>query len=409
MGADLTNLTSVLKEWYVGPFADQMNQDVMVTSLLRVNSQDLQGLKAVVPLHYGRSSGISSRFELGTIGAAGSQSWQRAEYHLKYHYARVQVSGPAISNTRSDRGAFLQAMKTELDFIRKDLALDQARQYYGDGTGVIATIATGGVTGNVLTLTSAEPISKGYLYIGGLIDVMTGSTVHKAGAKIVDFDVSVPSITVDAAGSAAAADVIVRAGNVGNVTDITTNAEIDAGLTRLLGSAAVGGIDAATAGMGFWKGQSLSRATTDIALDDLMQGQNVLINAGARVADLTLMTTPGLVRRLFGSTGFKDAVRFVNQKTLEGGFQELSFAAGNGPMTINSDRLAPWGEVLFVDKGEIQVYSPADWDFLSRDGLTVRWVQDVDAFQAVLFRYINLGTRRRNTSGTISGYTDTGF
>ena len=78
-------------------------------------------------------------------------------------------------------------------------------------------------------------------------------------------------------------------------------------------------------------------------------------------------------------------------------------------MKLNTDRLCPWGDVLFVDKSQVKVFSPADWDFLSRDGLTVRWVVDQDAFQAVLFRYANLGTARRNTSGKLVNYTDTGF
>jgi hypothetical protein len=121
------------------------------------------------------------------------------------------------------------------------------------------------------------------------------------------------------------------------------------------------------------------------------------------------MTTPGLVRRLFASTDFQNSVRFVNSTTLVGGFEELSFAAGNGPMKLNSDRLHPWGQVTFADKQRMRVFSPADWDFLSRDGLTIRWVSDVDAFQAILFRYLNLGTDRRNTSGKITGLTDTGF
>jgi hypothetical protein len=136
---------------------------------------------------------------------------------------------------------------------------------------------------------------------------------------------------------------------------------------------------------------------------------NTLVNAGAKSSDITVMTTPGLVRRLFQSPDFKDGVRFVNSTTLAGGFESISFAAGNGPMTMNCDRLAPWGDVLFVDKQNVKVFSPADWDFLSRDGQTIRWVVDVDAFQAVLFRYVNLGTKRRNTCGVLTGYTDTGF
>ena len=413
-GADLTSLTSVLKEWYVGPLSDQLNQDCMVTSLLRVNSQDIEGLKAVVPLHYARSGGLSSRVEGGTIAAAGKQQYTRATYTLKYHYARVQVSGPSISNTRSDRGAFLQAMKSELDFIRNDVMLDQSRQFYAQGTGVVAVIAAGGVTGSVCTLTSAEAIYKGFLYIGMVVDIMTGSTLHATATAITDVDPTVPSITVATIGSAAAADSIVRSGNVTDVTSIATNAEIDAGLGRLVRAGVLGGLDPTTAGLKFWQGLNIPVASTtgyspDIALNDLMVHQNQLINAGAKVGDLTMITTPGLLRRLYQTEDFKDQVRFVNQTTLGGGFGEISFQTGNGPMKMNTDRLAPWGDVMAIDLQTVQLYSPADWDFLSRDGLTVRWVADVDAFQSLLFRYINIGTSRRNSSGVLTGYTDAGF
>ena len=99
----------------------------------------------------------------------------------------------------------------------------------------------------------------------------------------------------------------------------------------------------------------------------------------------------------------------MNSTTLTGGFESLSFAAGNGNMTLNADRLHPWGKVTFLDKQHVRLFSPADWDFLARDGLTVRWVTDTDAFQSILFRYLNMGTDRRNTCGILKNYTDTGF
>lgn len=411
MAADLTSLSAVLKEFYIGPVAEQLNQDVMVTQLLRVDAENLEGLKAVIPLHYGRSGGIGSRPELGALPSAGAQSYARAEYDLKYHYARVQVSGPSISKTKSERGAFLQALKSELDMIRNDLQLDQARQYYGDGTGVIGVVSS--ISTTVVTLTSAEPIVKGYIYIGAVLDLGAPATPTDVlnGVAVTDVDASVPSVTfASSAASGSAADVIVRHGNVTDTTDLTTNAEINAGLQRLIGTSSVGGIDPASTSKGFWQSDVISQATDpEISLDTLMIELNRLANAGSPTESLVCVTTPGLVRRLFASEDFKDSVRFVNSTSLKGGFEELSFAAGNGPMKLNSDRLAPWGQVLFVDKRHVRVFSPADWDFLSRDGLTVRWVSDYDAFQAILFRYANLGTDRRNTSARLTAFTDTGF
>lgn len=378
----------------------------MVTQMLRVDAENLEGLKAVVPLHYGRSGGIGARAEMATLPSAGAQSYNRATYDLAYHYAIVQVSGPAIAKTKSEAGSFLQALKAELDFIRNDLQLDQARQFYGAGDGKIASVSS--VAGAVVTLTSAEPIYHGYLYVGAVVDVGEAATPTAgcASAQIVDYDLSTPSVTLDAdhSGTITNAMFFYRAGN--NVGG--TVAEVNAGLQALIGTGAVGNINPATAGQSYWQSTITSFAAAP-ALADLIQVQNQLINWGAKGTDLTVTTTPGLVRRLFAASDFQTAVRFVNSTTLTGGFEQLSFVAGNGPVKLNSDRLHPWGQFMFVDKQRVRVFSPADWDFLSRDGLTVRWVPNVDAFQAILFRYLNLGTDRRNTSARITGYTDVGY
>ena len=411
VAADLEAVSAVLKEWYIGPTAEQLNQEVMVTQLLGVSSENLEGLKAVLPLHTARSGGIGARRERAELPKAGKQGYGRAEYDLKYHYARAEVTGQAIQRTQSDRGAFLQAFKSELSFIRKDIQLDMARQFYGDGSGVVATVLSEATP--VLTLDSAEPLVKGFLYVGFVADGGTAAdpTAHFTEAAVIDVDVDNAQVTfgTPVSGTIAAADsstVLVRSGNVADSTDPAEVDEIDSGLRAIIGSGELGGIDPSDSGKGFWQGIVENPSGTGPTLDILQRAYNRVNNAGGRADSVVVMTTPGMVRELFSSADFSDNVRFVNSTTLRGGFEELSFAAGAGPMKINADRLAPWGEILFVDKAHIQAYSPAEWDFLSRDGLSVRWVPDYDAFQSLLFRYLNLGADRRNTSMRLTGMTD---
>jgi hypothetical protein len=411
VAADLEAVSAVLKEWYIGPTAEQLNQEVMVTQLLGVSSENLEGLKAVLPLHTARSGGIGSRRERAELPKAGKQGYGRAEYDLKYHYARAEVTGQAIQRTQSDRGAFLQAFKSELSFIRKDIQLDMARQFYGDGTGVVATVLSEATP--VLTLDSAEPLVKGFLYVGFVADGGTAAdpTAHFTEATVIDIDVDNATVTFDTpgGGTIAAADsttVLVRAGNVADSTDPDEVDEINAGLRAIISAAPLGGIDPTDSGKSFWQGIVENPSGTGPTLDILQRAYNRVNNAGGRADSVVVMTTPGMVRELFASGDFSENVRFVNSTTLRGGFEELSFAAGAGPMKINADRLAPWGEIAFVDKAHVQAYSPAEWDFLSRDGLSVRWVPDYDAFQSLLFRYLNLGADRRNTSMRLTAMTD---
>jgi len=407
-GATLTTLSSVMKNFYLAPVVSQLNNEILVQQLLGVSSENLEGLAAKLPLHNTRTSGVGARGELELLPAAGNQGYAQASFDLAYHYGRAQVSGQSIHKTRSSAGAFLQAMKSELDGLRDDVALDFARQIYGTGDAVVAN--TGVTTAaTVVVLADAEALSKGYLYINMVVDI--GDTTNPqsiaAGRTITDYNLTTPSITISgAAVTTAATNRIFRQGNAGPSTTYV-NKEMDAGLQKILSTAAnsVGGINAAAAGNAYW--DNLRNTTGGvISLSTLMREWNRSASAGAKPGDVVAITTPGLVRRLFETGDFKALIQFVNQKDFAGGFSEISFAANGVPIKLYPDRLAPWGKILIPHKKHIRLFSPADWDFLSKDGLTVRWVADYDAFQVALFKYANLGCDRRNTSNVITGLTD---
>lgn len=409
MAASLSTLSSILKEFYLGPIQDQFNNDILVTQLLSVDAENLEGLKAVVPLHTGRSGGIFSRAENVQFGNAGNQGYQRATFDLKYHYAGIQVSGPAISKTKSDSGAFAQALKEELTRIKDDLALDWARQLYGDGTGQIAQCGTT-TASTTVTLANTEALLKGFIYVGMLIDIGTAgmASTIAAGVTVTDTDSSAGTIVISGSTvTTSASHFVFRAGNVTVANGVQ---EMDAGLQTLISTAAntVGTLNAASAGLKFWDNLR-DTSGGGITLDNLQIDWNKANNAGAKADQMVAITTPGLVRRLFATSDFKTNVRFVDSQQMNGGFEKVTFNAGSGSIQLMADRLAPFGKIHFVHKKHIRLFSPADWDFLSRDGLTIRWVPNFDAFQAVLYRYANLGTDRRNTSLVMSGLTDTGF
>jgi hypothetical protein len=410
-GATLATLSNIMKNFYLGPVQNQLNNEILVNQLLGVTDENLEGLKAILPLHSKRSGGLGSRGELETLPTAGAQGYDQAQFDLAYHYGRAQVSGQSIHKTRSSAGAFLQAMKSEIDGLKDDLALDFARQVYGTGDAVIAaTTAQAGVT--TLTLASAEAIIKGFLYINQVIDIgdLTNPQVVAAARTITDVDPVAGTITISGAVvTTTTGHRIFRQGNAGPSTTYALR-EMDAGLQKILSSAAntVGGINAASAGSKFWDNLR-NTSGSGITLSKLMTEYNRSMAAGAKASEVAAITSPGLIRTLFETSDFKSLIQFVDTKDFAGGFSEISFAANGSPIKLYPDRLAPFGQVLMPHKKHIRLFSPADWDFLSRDGLTVRWVNDIDAYQVALFRYANMGVDRRNTSNVLVGLTDTGF
>jgi len=419
VGATLTTIQNVLKNFYLGPVRDQLNSKVLALQLLQVSTENLEGLQAVLPLHTSRSTGVGARPELGTLPVAGNQVFAQATYDLKYHYGRVQVSGQAIAKSASDAGSFLRAMKAELDMIKDDIAVDFARQVYGDGTGQIAQCGSSGPSTTV-TLASAEAIKKGFLFVGLLVQIGTAAaydslTVGSApnGSAISAVNAATPSITQAVSVTVTGANFVYKHGNL--VSAGNTLYEMDAGLQKILATSAntVGNINAASAGNEYWDNlrDTTGGAITITGASGLLINLNRAISAGAD--DVLAVTTPGLVRRVFASTdiaGSPANIRFVNSKQFAGGFSSISFDTGSGPVTLASDRHAPWGKIFLIDRDHIKLFSPNDWDFMQRDGQTIRSMgigaSAVDAYEAVLFRYANMGTDRRNSSVVMSGLTD---
>ncbi len=418
MSALVSTVQKVLKDKYLGPVNGQLNSDVLVMQILDLdtNNIDLDGLRAVVPLHKGRSTGIGARLESETLPSAGNQAYDAVYFDLTYQYGRAQFSGQSIQKTKTDAGAFIRVMTDELDRLRDDLGLDLARQVYSDGTGRIATL-NDTATSASHAITSAEAIDKGFLYPGMKVDV--GTLANPLLKLTADAIVSVSGTTVvfTTSFTAALTDFIFRAGNA-NASSVSKEIQ---GLQAFNASAAgvypanlgqATGIDSSSAANAYWDNGRQNVAGA-VSLSQLMIDTNKANAKGAKASDIITLTTPGIARRLFETSDFKSNVRFVDDSAgsgnLKSGFEKLSFAAGAGTYSLVTDRLAPWGQIHMVDKSRLKVFSPGGWDFLARDGLTIRWVDSKDAFQAVLYRYMNIGAGRRNTSFLEYGITDTGY
>lgn len=411
-GQTSTGLTDVLKNLYVEPLVGQLFDEILVNQLLEVDSEHFEGLKAVLGLHTDRSDGIGARLEGEDLPLAGKQQYGKLEYDMASHYGRVGVSGQAIARSKTPAGAFVRAFDFELSRIRDDLALDFARQIYGPGTGVIATIDTG-ASSATQTLEDAEALRKGFLYVGMRVDIGTaadpvnsvdgyGDVVH-----IIDVDPDAGTITFSSSVSTTTGHFVSRAGN--NYTNATK--EMDAGIQRLVSTSPteVGGLDPTDPGKEFWDNLRDTSATVTLTgTNGFLINWNRVSERGARPADIRTITTPGIVRQLFESDDFLDKVRFVDNTELNGGFERITFQAGAGKIALYPDRLAPWGKVYMLHRSHIRMFSPGDWDFLARDGQPIKWQQDKDGWQAILYKYANMGTDRRNTSLVMSGIEDSG-
>jgi hypothetical protein len=401
--AAIATLGSILKDLYLPPVVEQLNNEVLFLQRLEPRSQELVGNQAVVPLHKTRTGGIGSRGETDALPIAGNQGYGKAVFDLKQHYGRVRVTGLAMAKTASEAGAFLQALKGELDGIRNDLKKDIARQTYGDGTGAIAGAATNANGAQTVTLSSDEALRKGQIYIGMRIDIGTlaAPTSILNGAtgpsEVTDVNIAAKTVTVNTGtigATTAGTHFIFRQGNL---TGATVNEMIGLqGLVNPAGTGVVGGIDAGAAGNSYWQNQfvnlgtGLTKDAMTIAFNTVnVQGGNVSLMVGSF----------GVQRQLFNL--LQTQVQYIEPLNLKGGFKALEYMGQ--PFVADLD--APFGKVYFLDERFLKVFATSDWHFLDEDGHVLKWVSGFDAWEAVLARYMNLGISRRNVQYVLTNVT----
>lgn len=444
MGATLVTLSNILKEYYMGPVVEQLNKEVLLLSRLESRSEDLVGKRAYVPLSATRTSGIGARSENAALPTAGNLSYEKAVYDLKYLYGKVNVTGPSMAKTKSEAGAFLQALKSELDGLRVDLRKDLARQVYGAGTGTIAVITAisakaatvSGVTAAagdcIITLKANsssgyevgegyEAINKGQLYVGMNITLKTSAGVDVANGIAIPITGVFPNaasgvhlitVTTATAPTFASGQVIVRAGvNQYSSAETPTDSnpgtyslsdEVD-GLKRIVSADAFGGLTA-TGSNSWWAAQTVTpeNATATngvrvIAFDDIQKAINKVRNAGG--TPTAIVTSLGVQREIYNL--FQTMAIYqenMQSPDYSAGFRTLMYAG----LPIVSDLEAPYGTMYILDESSLKVFSDQDFHFLDADGQTLRQAGNVDAFEAVMVRYMNMGATRRNNQCVIS-------
>jgi hypothetical protein len=437
-GGTLTTVDAILKEYYLGPVQEQLNNEVLLVQRLESRSEDLVGRVAIVPLHTSRSGGIGAIAESAALPTAGNQGFAKAQYDLKYLYGRVQVTGPSMAKTKSDVGSFLQVLKAELDGIRADLSKDLARQTYGAGDGVIATGTPDATTATTHTITLAdwEPLRKGQIYNGSTLQLFIASTGAVAPATADVFTVTGTSIvgaatstvTVSSASVAltAVAHTVVRSGSVPSGTARyatgSRSSEVD-GLQRIITATAptsntntvAGGVAGAGGYVGtisaftdnYWDNQRTAVGGA-LTLQAMQTMANTVRTKGGQTS--MIVTSLGVMREFYRLLTFVNGastpIYDVSDGTMDfkAGFNSVSY---NG-VPVVGDIDAPYGNMYFIDESTLKVFSDQDWHFLDADGQTLRQVVGYDAYEAILTRYMNLGATNRTKNGVLSGITVNG-
>jgi hypothetical protein len=338
----------------------------------------------------------------------------------KYIYGTIRLTGPAIEAAKANAMAFVDGLADEMDDIYQSVVNQMNRQAHSDGFGLLATITANSTPSSSATwaVTCDNDTGVQYCQEGMIVDFYTGATpmvdtfsqrisaVYPATKKLIFevlTDAYVANHPITAARSYTSGETALLTGallisqGARTATHATTNAPYEIfGLDAIFDDATLlATFEAITVATNpKWQANIISNAAInrELSLDLMLNAcEMTRVRSGKNVD--TIMSGLGQKRK-YANLLLPD-VRF-QPGTLKGGYETVTFAAGDGSIKMIFDPLAQKNKMYFYPDGVVQKYelAPLGWGNLDGDQMHRR--AGYDEWDLFLRLYTQLGCEQRN-------------
>ena len=408
-GIDLTTADKILKVLYLPPVREMLNNATVLLSRIEKDSstQLVSGKEFTIPLHKSRNEAAGvGRAENGTLPTAGQQGYTTAVVPNKYIYGRIRVTGPVLAATKNSAQAFVEALTSEMKGLVKDTRRAVNRQLHGDGVDALAyyvsgTGTTAGVVddgnGNIFThLPAGQAITVDLLDASSSYAVLDSAVTITRGASNGTTGYAA-TLSANISASAVDGDPYVVSGTMGKqmmgiqgIIDSADPALLSGGLHGLTVAAnpdwiaQVSGSDAT------------QRDITFAIIQDILS--ELATNSDYTEEDIDLVLSSFGCRDKFAELCTNER-GFVNEMTIDGGWKAVSY---NG-LPFVADSQCKRNRFYGINFDTLKIYRSEDFDWMDKDGAVLSRVANVDAYEATLFHYGDLGCSMRNGNFVIKG------
>lgn len=410
MAFDYTAAGNILKEVYLPALQELLNNATPLLATLEKEITPVEGGNFVIALHTGRNSAAAiARSEGGTLPTAGQQSYKRAIVPVKQLYSRIEVSGKAIAATRSNKGAFLKALESEMKYVMVDTKRQLNRQLNGDGTGALAywTAADNTSGTNV-----DDGLGNGTTYLPSgattldLIDATDNSTELGTDIVVTRGTVGATSTAITWTGTvtgSADGDYLVFPGTIGKEM-VGIRAVISDGDPAILGAGGLHGLPVAT--NPDWKAFVLGSDASkqDLSFPLIQQLLSRIVSESAvDESDIKMFYCHPAMRDTYVKLCQDERV-FYNVMKLDGGWEAVTY---NGKPIV-ADVQARRNALFAITPSSMSLMQMAPLDFMDKDGSMFYRISggDKDAYGATAFVYQELGCKARNQNGVLVGINE---
>ena len=428
--AEATRLTldAILKDYYIGPLQEQLNNEVMVLNLFEKAKISWAGKQGVVPVHVGRNTGVEFKTETSALPIAGTQTTKRLVFEAAYLYGRFQVTGPAIASAaKGGKASFVGALELEMDKLKDDVRNKADRSLTSGGrvVGFLNQRKSGGAPETWQFRGDFAKLAAAYTARGASVDVaIVDCSNNTLTGEAITYEFITTSAQLDAshAGFSAAAGTIrldaaldtsgVAPGFGCAVVISDTHATLDyldaepTGIYGNLGYVSLFGVDRGSVAGDAMELQSVIATQSDDADGDAealtlerMQQMIDAINITSGMDPDLIMMNP-IARSRYTALIAGNIFKPVEKATTgDGGFLGLSY----GGIPIKSARNVDNGLMIFMNTKCWKLAVLEDGKFADLDGSVLSRVVDNDSWEGFYKWYYNHYCYRPNANGILTG------
>ncbi len=413
MAATTTTLAGILKEYYVGPVREQINQEANVRSLMKSTIVQWQGQQCVVSLHSSRNTAVGAIAQSAALPTAGSQGFSKLSIHAKFVYGRAEISGPAMKSAKSSKGAFETWMAAEMDRLAEDVAnvenqfavhggsvlgfiwekVDKASYQYAGRTSTVELPFTLGVAGSTAQVVRLDTYA--------VVDTEQVNSISNSG---IVFNANLAGLAAVPAGTVFAIVLPAASTLIGGVAGQWAN-EPNGITSNLAAITLYGQSKAATAQLR--SNFLMVNPVGDVyaALDlKRMQAAFDLVNEKGAEPDC-ILTHPAMRAEYTDLLVGTNAANLMVESGSKGKAGDAGFAGGlgyNGKPMLTS-RHAHKGTFFFLVKKHWACYELDKGSWMDDDGNILSRVANTDAYEATWRHYYETACDRYNVQCVLTG------
>lgn len=375
MAATVSTYDQILKDQFLELLQNQVNTKADVLyMLIKTSTRNIDSYQVKKSAPFGINGGTGAGTETGALPTAGENKYQILTSNTKNYYGQLQIGDKVMKATKSNKGAFIDALVSEMEGLKEACKFIYGRDLYLDPTGILASTSAGS---GVTTITVSD---TRYLIEGMTIDILdsadsynaiTNGTARRIGA------VDRVNSTITLSGSATVSPL--------TTTRIVTQNSYNNSLTGLTeifkNTGNLYGVNRATTPWLVPVMTSSFGAISDVAIQ-------------AKIAEIEDFRG-GSINYMGISTdveGFymnyiEASRRNVNTMTIDGGYTAIAFKG----IPMKRNRFLTSGTLDILDTKKFTFHVLSDWDWISDDsGAILKQVAGYPLYAASIAKYAEL-------------------